>query len=297
MKKTQKVGATTNKKSETIEHQNDFSKRWNIKTSGNYMALKNRIIVILDGVSFNSYWMPSFEREIFYQVGQSYVDQDYLPFSFSFSKTYLYKFINKLDMSKESHQLLLIYILESILNSEYDIEIPDIARKISEALVLSGINIELYKRGSKYLFYPSGAEILDTKLVNNNLNWLELYPKAREKMHLALSLQQRNGQPRQIIDNMRLSFELFLKQYLNNKKSLENQKELLGKKLQECGISKEIRDMYATLFSFYTRYNNQNVKHDDKCASVETEYIIYLTGTFIRFLIQIDKKEEKNGWK
>lgn len=119
MKKTQKVGTTTNKKSETIEHQNDFSKRWNIKISGNYRALKNRIIVILEGVSFNSYWMPSFEREIFYQVGQSYVDQDYLTFSFSFSKTYLYKFINKLDMSKESHQLLLIYILESILNLQW----------------------------------------------------------------------------------------------------------------------------------------------------------------------------------
>ena len=103
-----------------------------------------------------------------------------LPFSFSFSKTYLYKFINKLDMSKESHQLLLIYILESILNSEYDIEIPDIARKISEALVLSGINIELYKRGSKYLFYPSGAENLDTKLVNNNLNWLGVSQSQRK---------------------------------------------------------------------------------------------------------------------
>ena len=209
--------------------------------------------------------------------------------------TYLYKFVNKLDMSQSSHQLLLINILESVLNSEYDIGIPDMARKISEALVLSGINIELYKRGSEYLFYPSGAEILDTKLVNDNLNWLELYPKAREKMHLALSSQQRNGQPRQIIDNMRLSFELFLKQYLNNEKSLENQKELLGKKLQEYGIAKEIRDMYATVFSFYTRYNNENVKHDDKCAKVETEYIIYLTGTFIRLLIQIDKKEKENG--
>ncbi len=295
MKKTQKVGSTTNKKSEIIERQNDFAKRWNLKTSRNYMAFKNRIIVIFDGVSFNSYWMPSFEREIFYQVGQSYVDQQYMSFSFSFSKTYLYKFMTKLDMSQSSHQLLLINILESVLNSGYDIGISDMARKISEALVLSGINIELYKRGSEYLFYPSGAEILDTKLVNDNLNWLELYPKAREKMHLALSSQQRNGQPRQIIDNMRLSFELFLKQYLNNEKSLENQKELLGKKLQDCGVSKEIRDMYATVFSFYTRYNNQNVKHDDKCVKVETEYIIYLTGTFIRFLIQIDKKEKENG--
>lgn len=295
MRKTQKVGATTNKRSEIIERQNDFAKRWNLKTSGNYAAFKNRIVVILDGVSFNSYWMPSFEREIFYQVGQSYVDQKYMPFSFSFSMTYLYKFVNKLDMSQSSHQLLLINILESVLNSEYDIGIPDMARKFSGALVLSGINIELYKRGSEYLFYPSGAEILDTKLVNDNLNWLELYPKAREKMHLALSSQQRNGQPRQIIDNMRLSFELFLKQYLNNEKSLENQKELLGKKLQEYGIAKEIRDMYATVFSFYTRYNNENVKHDDKCARVETEYIIYLTGTFIRLLIQIDKKEKENG--
>lgn len=295
MRKTQKVGATTNKRSEIIERQNDFAKRWNLKTSGNYAAFKNRIVVILDGVSFNSYWMPSFEREIFYQVGQSYVDQNYMSFSFSFSMTYLYKFVKKLDMSQSSHQLLLINILESVLNSEYDIGIPDMARKISEALVLSGINIELYKRGSEYLFYPSGAEILDTKLVNDNLNWLELYPKAREKMHLALSSQQRNGQPRQIIDNMRLSFELFLKQYLNNEKSLENQKELLGKKLQEYGIAKEIRDMYATVFSFYTRYNNENVKHDDKCAKVETEYIIYLTGTFIRLLIQIDKKEKENG--
>lgn len=294
MKKTQKVGATTNKKSEIIERQNDFAKRWNLKTSGNYMAFKNRIIVIFDRLPLDPYWMPSFEREIFYQVGQSYVDQDYMLFSFSFSKTYLYKFINKLDMSQSSHQLLLINILESVLNSGYDIEIPDMARKISEALVLSGMNIELYKRGSEYLFYPSGAEILDTKLVNDNLNWLERYPKSREKMHLALSSQQRKGQPRQIIDNMRLSFELFLKQYLNNEKSLENQKELLGKKLQESGISKEIRDMYATLFSFYTRYNNQNVKHDDKCASIETEYIIYLTGAFIRFLIQIDKQEKSS---
>ena len=53
--------------------------------------------------------------------------------------------------------------------------------------------------------------------------------------------------------------------------------------------------MYATLFSFYTTYNNQNVKHADNCLSVETEYIIYLTGTFIRFLIQVDKQEEKKN--
>lgn len=293
MKKTQKVGSTTNKNSEIILRQKDFARRWNIFESGNYKAFKNRIIVIFDGISFDSFWMPRFEREIFYQIGQSYVDQNYLPYSFSFSRTSLYKLISNLDMSQTSHQIFLINLLESVLNTKYNIGVADVAKKISEALVLSAIDIEIYKRGSEYLFYPSGAEVLDAKLINDNLNWLESYPKAREKMHLALSLQQRKGQPRQIIDNMRLSLELFLKQYLNNEKSLENQKEILGKKLQDNNVSKEIRDMFATLFSFYTRYNNQNVKHDDKCVSIETEYIIYLTGTFIRFLIQIKLQGEE----
>lgn len=292
MKKTRKVGSTTNKNSEIILRQKDFAKRWNLSDSGNYLAFKNRIIVIFDSISFDYFWMSRFESDIFYQIGQSYVVQNYSSFSFSFSKTYLYKLICKLDMSQTSQQILLINILESVLNSGYNIGVADVAKKISEALILSGIDIEIYKRGSEYLFYPSGAEILDTKLVNDNLNWLESYPKSREKMHLALSSQQHKGQPRQIIDNMRLSFELFLKQYLGNEKSLEHQKELLGKKLQDNNVSKEIRDMFATLFSFYTRYNNQNVKHDDKCVGIETEYIIYLTGTFIRFLIQIKSQEE-----
>lgn len=86
---------------------------------------------------------------------------------------------------------------------------------------------------------------------------------------------------------MRLALELFIKQYFNNEKSLENQKELLGKYLKEQDVAKEIRDMFSTLFLFYTRYNNENVKHADNCIELESEYIIYLTGTFIRFLIKV----------
>ena len=86
--------------------------------------------------------------------------------------------------------------------------------------------------------------------------------------------------------------ELFIKQYFNNEKSLENQKELLGKYLKEQDVAKEIRDMFSTLFLFYTRYNNENVKHADNCIELESEYIIYLTGTFIRFLIKVREQEE-----
>lgn len=142
------------------------------------------------------------------------------------------------------------------------------------------------------MFYPSGAELLDIKLVNDTLNWLEDYPKAKEKFHEGLVLQQRHSSTRQVIDSMRLALELFVKQYNGNEKSLENQKAELGQYLKEQNVAKEIRDMFSTLFLFYTTYNNENVKHNDGCSEVESEYLIYLTGTFIRFLINVKKKEE-----
>ena len=134
--------------------------------------------------------------------------------------------------------------------------------------------------------------MLDTKVVNDTLNWLEKYPNSREKFHEALILQKKHESVRQVIDTMRLALELFIKQYFNNEKSLENQKELLGKYLKEQDVAKEIRDMFSTLFLFYTRYNNENVKHADNCIELESEYIIYLTGTFIRFLIKVREQEE-----
>lgn len=80
---------------------------------------------------------------------------------------------------------------------------------------------------------------------------------------------------------------MFLKEYYENEKSLENQKEITGRYLSEKNVPKEIRNLFSTLVSYYSLYNNENVKHNDKCSENEIEFIIYLTGTFIRFLIQI----------
>lgn len=296
-KRIQKVGTITNKNSDVIKRQVDFVKRWNVKLNeNNYSAFKNRIIVILSPV-FSSFNMSSIEKELFYHIGLPYVEKEYSNYSFSFDKTCLYKVLNELDMSKPIYHILLISLLEELLNSSYEIGAQNIAKQISEAIVLSGVDVQLCKRGSEYLFYPSGAELLDMKVVNDTLNWLEDYPKARAKFHEGLLLQQRHSPIRQVIDTMRLAFELFIKQYNENEKSLENQKEQLGKYLKEQNVAKEIRDMFSTLFSFYTTYNNQNVKHSDSCNEVESEYIIYLTGTFIRFLINVKKQEAQDNVK
>lgn len=294
-KRIQKVGTSTNKNSDIIKRQADFVKRWNVKLNeNNFFAFKNRIIVILSSV-FSSYNMPLIENELFYSMGLPYVKKEYMPSDFSFNKTSLYRVLNELDATKQSYQLLLILLLENLLNSSYEIGAQNIAKQISEAIILSGVDVQLCKRGSEYLFYPSGAELLDMKVVNDTLNWLEDYPKARAKFHEGLLLQKRHSPIRQVIDTMRLALELFIKQYNDNEKSLENQKEQLGKYLKEQNVAKEIRDMFSTLFSFYTTYNNQNVKHNDSCNEVESEYIIYLTGTFIRFLINVKKQEAQNN--
>lgn len=256
---------------------------------------KNRVIVILSSACPSAYSMPFVEKKLFYSVGLPYVQKEYSQYSFSFDKSQLYIVLNKLDMSDQNHQMLLIQLLENLLNSGYDIGVQEIAQQLSESIVLSGVNIQLCKKGSTYMFYPSGAELLDVKIVNDTLNWLEAYPKARVKFHEGLVLQQKHSPVRQIIDTMRLSFELFMKQYNKNEKSLENQKEQLGKYLKDKEIAKEIRDMFSTLFAFYTTYNNQNVKHNDNCIEVESEYIIYLTGTFIRFLIKVKNLEEETN--
>ena len=48
----------------------------------------------------------------------------------------------------------------------------------------------------------------------------------------------------------------------------------------------EIVDFLSHLASY------ENVKHADNCIELESEYIIYLTGTFIRFLIKVREQEE-----
>lgn len=41
------------------------------------------------------------------------------------------------------------------------------------------------------------------------------------------------------------------------------------------------------LFSPYALYQNNAVKHDEEFAVDEIEFIIYLTGNFMRFLLRL----------
>ena len=294
MSKIRRVGTKTNKDSSLIREQSNFMKRWDVKfDNNNFLFFRNRIITAITSQCPSNYLMSIMEKTLFYKLGMVYVQKEYSSYSFKFTDTQIYKHLLTLKMDDPLHQVAFLWCIENMLNMDFWDDKILFATKVAESLVLSGINAQLCKSGCTYMFYPTGAELLDIKVVNDTLNWLEQYPDTREKFNDSLIMFQKHMDTRHIIDNLRLSFELFLKRYNNNSKSLENQKDIVGKYLKEQGVSKEIRDMYFVLFSHYTSYNNENVKHDDTCLDIEIEYLIYLTGTFIRFLIQVKAKEAK----
>lgn len=227
-------------------------------------------------------------------LGLSFSKENYC---FSFEETALYESLTKRVLVAGNDLLLYkwLAVLECILNTDVYMggNVLIFARKIATALKLSNVNAILCDTADGYQFYPASAELLDQKLVVDTLNWLNDYPKAKEQFNSALRLHLAGNQPRNAIDNLRLSVELFFKQVLGNDASLENQAGAIGGYLKNHCVSAEIRNMYIKLLDYFAKYNNNKVKHNDQTESIsnaQIEYLIYLTGTFLRLIIQLERE-------
>ena len=179
---------------------------------------------------------------------------------------------------------ILFLIDDSIISKDIK---ESLYKEISEIMSLFKINVNIQKENKQYVLYPKGAKELDDALVNDVLIWLGKYDLCRKKFISALEKYQNKEDVRNIIDDLRLSLELFIQEITNNKKTLENNKSEIGKVLKEKKINIEISNMYIKLFDYYTIYQNNNVKHGEKCSYSEVEFIIYLTGSFMRLLLSI----------
>ncbi|MFW6316382.1 MAG: hypothetical protein ACOC1Z_04680 [Cyanobacteriota bacterium] len=87
----------------------------------------------------------------------------------------------------------------------------------------------------------------------------------------------------------------------NNQKTLENQ--LSKKEIKDYftaqNIPPQIGNLYHELVNKYTDYQNGNVKHtnespDEIFSNEEVEFMIYLTGNFMRLFLQIKEKDNGN---
>lgn len=129
-------------------------------------------------------------------------------------------------------------------------------------------------------------KISETELVQKTKHWLANYPSALKQYENALAKYEGGIFERNTLDDMRLAFELLVKDLLGNGKNLENQISDIGTKLKASGASDELRNMVVKIIEYYTKFQNNHVKHNDAVNANEIEYVIELTSVVMKFLIK-----------
>ena len=130
-------------------------------------------------------------------------------------------------------------------------------------------------------------KISETELIQKTKHWLSNHPNALKQYESALAKYEGGIFERNTLDDMRLAFELLVKDIIGNGKSLENQISEIGTVLKTSGASVELRNMVQQVIKYYTDFQNNHVKHNDAVNGNEIEYIIELTSVVMKFLIKI----------
>lgn len=151
------------------------------------------------------------------------------------------------------------------------------------------IPYELKKEENNYFIFPKGAEELDNTLVSDVLIWLEEYPLSHKAFVKALKEYSKltDDNISSVADLFRKALETFFKEFFDSSKSLENLKSEYGNYMKSKDIPNELRSNFETLLQSYTSFNNGYAKHNDKSSKDALEYIMYQTGSLIRFIITL----------
>ena len=151
------------------------------------------------------------------------------------------------------------------------------------------IPYELKKEENNYFIFPKGAEELDNALVSDVLIWLKEYPLSHKAFAKALKEYSKltDDNISTVADLFRKALETFFKEFFDSSKSLENLKSEYGNYMKSKDIPNELRSNFETLLQSYTSFNNGYAKHNDKSSKDALEYIMYQTGSLIRFIITL----------
>lgn len=157
--------------------------------------------------------------------------------------------------------------------------------------ITPSVPVQVVLSGKDAVIYPTGAELLDEEVIERNLLWLEKYPAVLKPFQEALKIYSSKdvSKYRNMLDSLRFAVEQMVRTVLENEKSLENQKDLFLSWLKTHGAHSQIVNMYNDLlFGRFAQYQNDAVKHkEDQYTPAEVEFVLYLTGTFLRFIQRV----------
>ncbi len=157
----------------------------------------------------------------------------------------------------------------------------ELLSKLIEA-ALSRCTCDIGVRWKDGFFYPSGAEELDTSLIEETLAWLKDYPDERRDYRTALQCYAAGDSLADVIKNCYSAIEGVARKVLANERTLDNNKDELLAKIN-------LSDGWKSLLANYIRY-----AHDYRHASIgrheitkqEGEAYLYMTGLIIRLAIE-----------
>lgn len=301
MNATKEIEITT-KNSKLFSQKKSFDKRWGIQdNTEDREQFKTRCLIILDDEFYKHFpdtglfdertsYINDYCLEISAQMGIPTKANNFD----NFANKELYNYIKKLDLNDLQNFMTFMFFLQLTLNYDFSgyISNKTLAKRFAEAMKLCNIKSKILDDNGSYDIYPSNIEFLDKPLVTEVLNWLNDFPDAKKNFSKALKTERIDANYRNIIDDLRISLELFLKQILKNNKSLEKQNSYIGEYLKNNNVSIEISNIYIKLMDYYTKYNNHHAKHDDSVIEIEIDYLIYLTSSFIRFIMLVEEQKK-----
>lgn len=214
-----------------------------------------------------------------------------------FGDTNLYKLINDCEVSQELASTLQFFFwaLEEYQETRIQLLSKQLVKEIRKVSLLTpSASFKIYTQGKRIIIYPHGDDFLDKGIIDYVLSGLEDYPEVAVHFEKALKIYQ-SGEIslyRNLLDNLRVALEQFMKKVISNNKPLEKQKEALEQWFRERGLHPQVLNLYKELlFNQYARYQNEAVKHNETFSLDEVEFMIYLTGNFIRLIIQLTRNK------
>ncbi|EAI3432508.1 hypothetical protein E4I96_08315 [Campylobacter coli] len=263
----------------------DFAKRWNIEIEDRFYE---RCITLIGDI-INPKQLSELEQKIFLIVGEIYKGEK--KFSgvisifnhfnglhdsyFAFHETALYSLLMQLKDVK------FLEALENIINFCKKDKDDEFLLTFNDIVLMSNKPFRLYYN-DKYEFHPSNIEIFDQVLINDVLEFLKDYPKAKKQLSEALKIFITKENYRDVVDKTRLSLELFLTQLLNNEKSLENQKDEILRYFGNL-LDENFKKMFLEILNYYQRLNNNRAKHCKSNGQEFKDYEVEFVGGKIKF--------------
>ena len=122
---------------------------------------------------------------------------------------------------------------------------------------------------------------------NSTLLTLKPYRIAYRHYSNGLAKHQDGIYERNTLDDMRAALEALIFEIIGKEKTLENQVSIICTMLDDHGVKPEIRNLFQKTLDYFTKYQNNYVKHNDEVDPAEVSFVIEWTGVLMKYIINM----------